>query len=93
MNMEFNLTRISFPIRCMSHESSLKIIANNFSTLPFYLGKAAQLASEPIERLKMVIAKDLSTVVYNISFEKPLNPILGETFQARGRDGAHIFME
>ena len=41
----------------------------------------------------MVIAKDISTVIYNKSFEKPLNPILGETYQARGKDGAHIYME
>lgn len=41
----------------------------------------------------MVIAKDVSNVTYNVSFEKPLNPILGETFQARGRDGADILME
>jgi len=26
-------------------------------------------------------------------FEKPLNPILGETYQARGQDGSHIYME
>lgn len=26
-------------------------------------------------------------------FDKPLNPILGETYQARGSDGAQIWME
>ena len=31
-------------------------------------------------QMKMVIAKDISCVTYNVSFEKPLNPILGETF-------------
>ena len=43
--------------------------------------------------MKMVIAKDISNVTYNVSFEKPLNPILGETFQAKGQDGADILME
>ena len=80
------MTRISFPIRCMSPESSLISFARNFSTLPFYLGKAAKLADQPIERLKMVICADISTPIYNKSFEKPLNPILGETFEARGHD-------
>ena len=26
-------------------------------------------------------------------FEKPLNPVLGETYQARGADGAQIYAE
>lgn len=26
-------------------------------------------------------------------FEKPLNPILGETYEALGQDGAKIYME
>jgi hypothetical protein len=26
-------------------------------------------------------------------FEKPVNPVLGETYQARGADGARLYME
>lgn len=43
--------------------------------------------------MKYVICADVSTVIYNKTFEKPLNPILGETFQARGQDGSSIYME
>lgn len=84
LNGEFDLTRISFPIRCMSNETALVKVAKNFSTLPFYMGKAAKLGSTPLERFKMVICATLSQSVYNVNFEKPLNPILGETYQAIG---------
>lgn len=93
LNGEFDLTRISFPIRCMANETALFVIAKHFSTLPAYFAKAAQLADNPVERMKMVIAADMGVTIYNKSFEKPLNPILGETYQARGQDGAMIFVE
>jgi len=68
----------------MSHDTALKIIADNFSTIPFYYSKASKLADDPVERMKMIICSDISCVIYNKSFEKPLNPILGETYKARG---------
>jgi len=80
MNGEFDLTRISFPIRCMTNESALIIIARNFSTIPFYFSKASKLKDDPVERMKMIICADISCTIYNKSFEKPLNPILGETY-------------
>ena len=78
------MTRVSFPIRCMTHETALQGFAAHFSTAPVYLAKAAQLADTPVERMKMIICMEISSMIYNISFEKPLNPILGETFEARG---------
>ena len=41
----------------------------------------------------MVICADVCSFIYNKGFEKPLNPILGETFQARGQDGSRIYLE
>lgn len=41
----------------------------------------------------MLICAEVACTVYNKGFEKPLNPILGETYQAQGQDGAKIFME
>ena len=40
-----------------------------------------------------MISAEISTVISNKTFEKPLNPILGETYQARGQDGSHIYLE
>ena len=62
------------------------------STMSVYLNKAASI-TDPIERLKLVMAHNLSFFVKEKIFEKPLNPILGETYQAYGQDGAKIFME
>mmetsp|Transcript_1905 Transcript_1905/g.2670 ORF Transcript_1905/g.2670 Transcript_1905/m.2670 type:complete len:98 (-) Transcript_1905:898-1191(-) len=92
MNGEFDLTRVSFPIRCMSYETALVVITKNFSTIPFFYNRASK-CTDPIERLKMIIASEVSSVIYNKSFEKPLNPILGETFEGRGQDGSHIYLE
>ena len=80
---DFDLTRVSFPIRCMTHETALVITAKNFSTMPFYYNKASK-CEDPVERLKYVIANEVACVIHNKSFEKPLNPILGETYQGRG---------
>ena len=82
LNGEFDLTRISFPIRCMSHETALIKVAKFFSTVPVYFGRAAELEDEPVERLKMIIRAEIAKFPYNINFEKPLNPILGETYVA-----------
>jgi len=76
----------------MTHETALRVVSKNFSTFPVYFGLAAN-ATDPIERMKFVICATFSSSIYNQSFEKPLNPILGETFQARGQDGSNIFLE
>lgn len=41
---DFNLTRISFPIRCMSKDSAISVMATNISSYPFYMGRAADLS-------------------------------------------------
>ena len=89
---DFDLTRVSFPIRCMTHDTALVVMAQNFSTIPFYFNRASK-SDDPVERLKLIIANEMACVIYNKSFEKPLNPILGETYQARGQDGSFIYLE
>lgn len=76
----------------MSKDSAIVKIAENTSSYPFYFNRAAD-ATDPIERIKLVIAAEISSILYNQNFEKPLNPILGETFEARGQDGAEIYFE
>ena len=49
----------------MSSDTALVIVAKNFSTMPAYLNKAAQLKDDPVERLKMVICCDLASFTYN----------------------------
>mmetsp|Transcript_186 Transcript_186/g.330 ORF Transcript_186/g.330 Transcript_186/m.330 type:complete len:134 (+) Transcript_186:160-561(+) len=76
---DFNLTRISFPIKCMSAQSMLMTMTGFASTMPVYFNRAAK-TTDPVERLKLVMTCNFSWFVYNSVFAKPLNPILGETF-------------
>lgn len=69
------------------------VIAKHFSMMPMYYNKAAELGDDPVERLKLIISAEIGNVIYNKSFEKPLNPILGETYEAHGQDGASIYIE
>ena len=89
---DFNLTRISFPIKCMSPESILPIIATMSIHSPIYL-TAAGLTDDPLLRMKYVITNALSYYYPCHIFDKPLNPILGETYQGRLADGAQVYME
>lgn len=56
------------------------------------MNKAASI-QDPVERMKLLMTHNLSFFYKEKIFEKPLNPILGETFQAIGQDGAMIYME
>lgn len=54
---------------------------------------AAALATDPIERLKYVIAVSVAFIYPTHHFDKPLSPILGETFQATLPDGGKVYGE
>ena len=92
LNGEFDLTRISFPIKCMCPKTILQTIAYQACTMPIYLNYAASL-QDPLERFKLVMIQSLNWYYYTSQFEKPLNPIVGETYQSVGRDGSNIFLE
>jgi len=59
---------------------------------PTYMNAAA-FATDPVERMKFVITESLSFIYPTHTYEKPLNPILGETYQGFQEDGSQIFME
>ena len=61
--------------------------------MPVYLNYAAHIEDNPVERIKLVIASNMSSSYHDKIFEKPLNPILGETYQCTGQDGAKIYFE
>jgi hypothetical protein len=52
---KFNLTTISFPIKCMCPKSMLEVMATISGVNPLYLGAAA-FAKDPLERMKLVMA-------------------------------------
>jgi hypothetical protein len=88
----FNLTQISFPIRCMQASTALQNTLNTFMMVPFYITRAVAM-NDPVERLKLVMISTLSSFVHTSTFEKPLNPILGETQHGLLEDGTELFSE
>jgi len=77
----FELYKVSFPIKAMSPTSILKMVANSTIHSPTYL-TAAAFSKDPVERMKFVICNSFSFHEAVHTFEKPLNPVLGETYQA-----------
>ena len=67
----FNLTTISFPIKCMRPLSLLETFGNGGSLNPLYLNKAAIL-NDKIERIKYVIISQISTFYMTSNFLKPV---------------------
>jgi hypothetical protein len=88
----FNLTKVSFPIKCMTYATILEMIPTMCSTFPIMFNRAA-LSKDPVERMKCVITGTIAYFYFEKIFEKPLNPILGETYEAYGQDGSKIYME
>lgn len=89
---KFELYKVSFPIKCMSSRSILTAVAKLSLHAPTYLNAAA-MTSDPIERMKNMVTFSISYCYSAHTFEKPLNPILGETYQARMEDGTMVMME
>lgn len=88
----FELYKVSFPISCMSSKSILCAVSKVSVHAPSYLNAAA-LATDPLERMKNLITSSISFCYSAHTFEKPLNPILGETYQARMEDGTEVLLE
>jgi Oxysterol-binding protein len=54
---------------------------------------AAAVTTDPIERMKPVMTASISFLYPCHSWGKPLNPILGETYQAYLPDGSLVSVE
>ena len=57
-----------------------------------YLNYAASV-SDPVQRLKAFMASNIAFLLKGNTFEKPLNPVIGETYQARSPDGGMMYLE
>lgn len=88
----FNLTQVSFPIRCMQPNTALHNTLKTSLMNPLYLTKAAH-ETDPVERMKLVICSSISSFIHTSTFEKPINPVLGETLYGFLEDGAELFAE
>lgn len=54
---------------------------------------AAAACTDPADRLRYVVAFACSGLCRQISFHKPFNPILGETYQAKYANGVEVYCE
>lgn len=83
---------ISLPVRIFEPRSALERVLDGFSYAPTFLTKACR-ESDPIARMKQVIAFIVSGMYMRANQCKPFNPLLGETLEGRYSDGTKIFME
>lgn len=89
---KLNLIGIAFPSRCAADYSMLQALAGMAQVNP-YIMNAAALTEDPLERIKLLITAAVSHMEPCNTFEKPLNPIMGETFHAYMEDGTQIYCE
>ena len=86
---DFNLTTISFPIKFMIPLTILQTIANSYFQFPIYMN-IASMQSDSLERFKYVVVAALSSFHKSSHFLKPMNPILGETYEMLFNDGSKV---
>lgn len=88
----FNLTKISFPIKVSIPKTALETSVHGTLLFPLYLNRAA-MTPDPLERFKLVVTAILGSFLWTNTFLKPLNPILGETLEAKYNDGTLVWAE
>lgn len=87
----FNLTTISIPIKVMAPVTVLQSCAFSFFQLPYYMHLAKD--KNVVEKLKYIIVATISSFYCSCFFLKPLNPVLGETYESIFGDGSKIYLE
>ena len=88
---DFNLTTISFPIKVMIPYSILQGVARSFFQLPYYMHLAE--GKDKVEKMKLFITATISSFFCSSFFLKPMNPILGETYECCYSDGSKVYLE
>lgn len=83
---------LSLPVRIFEPRTMLERITDWWAFAPIILKEAAQL-TDKLEVFKKVICFALSGLFRSTQQLKPLNPMLGETYQAHWEDGTKIYLE
>lgn len=89
---KLNLIGIAFPFKCAGKYTMLEALCGMARVNP-YIMNAAAMTEDPIERIKLLITAAVSHMEPCNTFEKPLNPLLGETYHAYMEDGTQIYCE
>ena len=83
---------LSLPIRIFEPRSYLERYTDWFSFAPILLTKAGA-SKDKIEAFKYVIFFSLSALFRSSEQLKPLNPMLGETYECEWEDGTKFYLE
>ena len=78
-NADFNLTTISFPIKCMEANTLLQVMPLQHKVNWLFFNHAASI-SDPVERMKLFMTSNIAFLLHGNTFGKPLNPVIGETY-------------
>ena len=92
LNGDFNFTTVSIPIKVMVPISILQHICNGDFNYPLYMNLAYE-SNDPLQQMKYTIVACISSWYKSNVFLKPLNPILGETYEMLWEDGSHEYVE
>lgn len=87
-----NIIGVSLPVRIFEPRSTLTRLCDHWGTGGLYLNKAAS-CTNPVERMKNVIAFSISGIHMGMKMLKPFNPILGETYEGAWPDGTKLYLE
>lgn len=83
---------LSLPVRIFEPRTNLERVTDMFLYGPTFLNLAAE-QTDPVERLKYVVAFAVAGLHHAVGQLKPFNPILGETYQATMNDGTEVCCE
>jgi len=87
-----NLINVSMPVKLFEPRSYLEKMTDIW-VHPEFLRRAAE-STDPVDRMQHVLTWYIAGLQHCFqSWQKPFNPILGETFQARLSDGSEVFLE
>lgn len=83
---------LSLPVRIFEPRTNLERLCDLMLYAPTFLNRAAD-ATDPVERMKLVLAFTVAGMHHSVGQLKPFNPILGETFQTMLNDGTEVCCE
>ena len=75
----------------MVAKSALENTLHSATFFPLFINKAVN--QNRLEKLKLVITATIATFYVNLSFLKPLNPIIGETVAGHLEDNTQLYAE
>jgi hypothetical protein len=89
---DLNLTTVSFPIKVMIPLTILQTMAKGYFQFPIYMNLAS-MTPDPLERFKYAVVSTMACFHKSSHFLKPMNPVLGETYEMLWEDGSKIYLE